>query len=78
MIDHATLDYKHIKSWLRHGDIRDLAVAHNISKSHAYKILKGEVKHFDFMAAAMEVAIVNKSRFEALAARLTPNKTVNQ
>lgn len=77
----ASIDYEAIKMWLSWGEIVALARKNKISKSSAYKILKGEQKNFDFLEVCMEAAIQNASKFKKLNERLqqrsTPTSLVN-
>ena len=66
----AEVDFELLKRWLKHGDIRELAEINLISKSLAYKILKGESKNFRFLQAALERAVENKAKVDRLLAQL--------
>ena len=65
-----SIDFGMIKQWLSWGEIVTLARKNKLSKSSAYKILRGKQKNFDFLELCMEEAIRNKAKFSKLNDRL--------
>jgi hypothetical protein len=66
----TSIDYEAIKKWLSWGEIVSLARKNKVSRSSAYKILKGEQKNFDFLEICMQAAIINAAKFSHLSEKL--------
>jgi hypothetical protein len=55
-------DLKEIKSWLGKGGIQKLAKEFGITNRHAYLVLRGQVRNFEFLEAAISRATDQKAR----------------
>jgi ABC-type sugar transport system ATPase subunit len=58
----SEIDYSEIKAWLEHGQIKQLAKAHEIEPNAAWKIISGRIKrpNIKFLNAVMDAALSNK------------------
>lgn len=65
MIDHS-VNYQFVKRWFRRGDVQTLAGKFQLSKSTAYRSLKGKSKNYDFVKACYELALERANAFDKL------------
>ena len=64
--EYPEIDFKEIKRWLYYGDVKQLAVNHNITPKYAGQVLLGRRKNMELLKSAHELALKRKAEFVAM------------
>lgn len=63
--DYPEIDFAEIRRWLLRGDIKQLAVDHDLTQDYVSKVLAGKRKNMYLVESAASLAAQNKARITA-------------